>query len=328
MFHDCIGPRVIISDFALGLSSAMCRTRQISRAEAGVEDRMTMLQIDVFGTDVQLQLCAWHAVEAIRKRLIRAGRYPAELQKELQNLLWSWVKTYNQEDSASTRSAILDRLFDVDRNYLIKYYKRQEAAFIKCFTRTYANVGAQTSQTAESSHGPTKNSVSKHTPIEQSAARIVELIEQKERDFEKAVNKERIKRPVTTNARVFRQIGAKITHEAIDRITKEWAVMMRWCDAIDAEEAVEPQGDNECLLQCSLPLQYGLPCKCFLYACAAEDIPIPMTLVHPRWLYDHPGGYTRQWRPSLIAADDDEDAAESSAPAIVDNGVDERGGGG
>lgn len=89
IFHDCIGPRVVISDFVLGLSSAMCRTRHISRAEADVEDRMTMLQIHVFGTDLQLQLCAWHAVEAIRKRLTHAGRYPAKLQTELQNLLWS-----------------------------------------------------------------------------------------------------------------------------------------------------------------------------------------------------------------------------------------------
>ncbi len=55
MFHDCI---VVISDFASELSSAMIKTRQISRAEADVENRMSMLQIDVFDTEVQLQLCA------------------------------------------------------------------------------------------------------------------------------------------------------------------------------------------------------------------------------------------------------------------------------
>jgi hypothetical protein len=65
----------------------------------------------------------------------------------------------------------------------------------------HADLGAQTSQTTESPHGPTKNSVSKHTSIEQSVARTVELIKQKERDYEKAVNKERVKRPVTMNVR-------------------------------------------------------------------------------------------------------------------------------
>ena len=52
---------------------------------------------------------------------------------------------------------------------------------------------------------------------------------------------------------------------------------------------------TECVLDCSLPLQYGLPCKCWLYQCIAEDVHIPISLIHPRWLFDGPE-YVSQWR--------------------------------
>ncbi len=68
----------------------------------------------------------------------------------------------------------------------------------------YVNLEAQISQTTESSHRSTKNFVSKYMSIEQLAICIAKLIEQKEQDYIKIVNKKKVKRSITINARIFR----------------------------------------------------------------------------------------------------------------------------
>ena len=42
--------------------------------------------MDELGTNCFLQLCSWHAAEAIKKKLTREG-YPHEKRKELTNLI-------------------------------------------------------------------------------------------------------------------------------------------------------------------------------------------------------------------------------------------------
>ena len=58
---------------------------------------------------------------------------------------------------------------------------------------------------------------------------------------------------------------------------------------MDVEDEVSqvPPGDT-CLQGCHLPKRYRLPCKCWLYRCVIEDIAIPLSLLHPRWLAKAP----------------------------------------
>lgn len=89
MFYDCINSRVVISDFVLEMSIVLIKMRQINYAKTRIETRLKMLQIDVFDIDVQLQLCFWHAIETIRKRVNRANSYSQDIQKKLHHLLWN-----------------------------------------------------------------------------------------------------------------------------------------------------------------------------------------------------------------------------------------------
>jgi len=73
------------------------------------------------GERTRLQLCEWHAIEAIHKRLINRG-YSKETREVLVDLLNQWVKALDLEALEKTRNKILSRLRSDDRTYLRTYY--------------------------------------------------------------------------------------------------------------------------------------------------------------------------------------------------------------
>ena len=56
-----------------------------------------------------------------------------------------------------------------------------------------------------------------------------------------------------------------------------------------------------CLCKCELPMRFQLPCQCWLYQCVVDFIPIPISLIHPRWFYDGPA-FVRFWKMSFNRA--------------------------
>lgn len=79
LFYNCPRPRVICSDSAKRLTSAIAR-REAEHQRAG------------YGETYILQLCEWHGVEAIKSLLVAAGKYPKDLREKIINLIWKWVK--------------------------------------------------------------------------------------------------------------------------------------------------------------------------------------------------------------------------------------------
>jgi hypothetical protein len=57
---------------------------------------------------VLLQLCEWHAVNAIKKRLVAAGRHKKERRDELVSMIWDWVKASSIEDLDKRRGKLLE----------------------------------------------------------------------------------------------------------------------------------------------------------------------------------------------------------------------------
>lgn len=57
--------------------------------------------------------------------------------------------------------------------------------------------------------------------------------------------------------------------------------------AYSTDSIVELAGESG-VYDCKLPPQYGLPCKCWLYSCVIDFLPIPISLIHPRWFFDGP----------------------------------------
>lgn len=109
-FDKCPGPSVMLRDFSAGLIQAMLKTMQQTRLEAGMEMTLRLEnEVDDLETDCTLQLCCWHAAEAIKKRLIKEG-YHVNKRLELADLIWKWIETPTFPELEKRRQALLDKL--------------------------------------------------------------------------------------------------------------------------------------------------------------------------------------------------------------------------
>lgn len=69
---------------------------------------------------------------------------------------------------------------------------------------------------------------------------------------------------------------------------------------------------NTCTKECPTPIQYSLPCKCFLFHCLVEDEVILPSLIHPRWFFDGPPYITKDsWHMRYSDFRDSNESLES-----------------
>ena len=84
------------------------------KAEYSSEFLKGMIIVDVViktkGERTRLQLCEWHAIEAIKKRLIHSGRYSKETRFVLIDLINRWIKASDLEALETARTTLLSRL--------------------------------------------------------------------------------------------------------------------------------------------------------------------------------------------------------------------------
>lgn len=58
------------------------------------------------------------------------------------DLIWKWVKLYTLEELEVNRTTLLASLLNQEKEYLIANYQPMEHQFVRVFTRTYSNLGA------------------------------------------------------------------------------------------------------------------------------------------------------------------------------------------
>ena len=96
-FHNCPRPKVICGDFDKGLASAIAR-RKAENQQAG------------HGETYIFQLCEWHGIEATKRYLVAAGRYPKKLREKIIDLIWKWVKSPSIIELEANRTLFLQDL--------------------------------------------------------------------------------------------------------------------------------------------------------------------------------------------------------------------------
>ena len=136
-----------------------------------------------------------------------------------------------------------------------------------------------------------KGVTNKHTPMRDSVNRICTEIKSAQREYEIALYRKMGHLPVLVDHSAFTSLKRKITHSAIAIISRKLNFAK-----INAEKfnqqiffGVEPghiaiveQPGDCCISECELPIRFGLPCKCWLYQCVIDQVPIPISLIHPR----------------------------------------------
>ena len=299
-FYDaCRGPAVLLGDFAAGLTAAMTKRQNLTISEAGVEIawRLTA-EVDKAGNDCILQLCNWHAAEAIKKRLTKAG-YPAEAKKPLASAVWTWINSPTVSDIAINRQTLCEKLHIKESDYVSTFYVRQEHQFITAHTRLLPNLGCRSTQRGESMHPIIKRVTNRHTQIGTSVQKIAEEVEDLVLTYTSQLNDQKRGLPssIDGSREAFSEISRYITHQAIDLLIVQWNAAKTWF--FDAEDdLIDAPPEGRCSYACDLPRQFGLPCKCWLYHICRRDIPIPISLIHPRWLFKAPE-VVAHWEMSL-----------------------------
>lgn len=176
-FHDCPRPKVICGDFAKGLASAIAK-REAQHQDNGHDQTYI------------LQLCEWHGVEAIKRHLVAAGRYSKEVREKIIDLIWKWVKSSNLIDLETNRAKLLQALLPAEQEYLLLNYQPKEHQFIRAYTQSYPNLGANSTQRSESYHNVIKGLVNRQMPLAESVRRIKDHIREIGKAYDEDINKQ------------------------------------------------------------------------------------------------------------------------------------------
>ena len=149
-----------------------------------------------------------------------------------------------------------------------------------------------------------KGVTNKHTPIRESVKRISAEITSAQREYNIALNCKMGHHPILMDIKAFALLKGKIIHVAIEMISRELDKAKLLVEKFNQQVSfgvapnefpvVEPEG-NRCSSKCELPMQFQLPCQCWLYRCVVDNIPIPISLIHPRWFYYGPP-FVRFWK--------------------------------
>src|SRR5436305_2822188 len=153
VFYDCPEAAIIVGDFSKGLGAAVAAKAAIDHGLVDImedalvcpphRDQEIPEAAKVLITETQsvlLQLCEWHAVAAIKRRLIAAGKYKKERRDELISMTWGWVQATSIEELNKYRTKLLEALEHEEANYIMNYYQPKEYQFCQAYTHAYLNV--------------------------------------------------------------------------------------------------------------------------------------------------------------------------------------------
>ena len=174
---------------------------------------------------------------------------------------------------------------------MLEYYKRLEPQFIYAYTKRLLNLGTRSTQRAESSHPMVNDVTNKHTPIRKSVKRISAKITSAQRESNITLNRKMEHHPILMDIKAFALLKGKIIHVAIEMISRKLdkakLLMEKFNQQVSFGVApnefpvVESEG-NRCSSKCELPMQFQLPCQCWLYWCVVDNISILILLIYPR----------------------------------------------
>lgn len=262
------------------------------------------------------QLCEWHMFQNIKKRPVE-GAYNKEQQDRIQHLVWKYIHCLTQEGATEARHELYYELHTEERKYMEENWRPKERQVLRYYTRSYANLGkfyysitrykilkhlgAYSTQRNEGHHVAVKQFLNPQITLEQAALRLIEHLRHAVFCLDTEEAESRTKVPRFLNSSIFIHLIGYVTLFAINLIKVEW------------EEAKGITELEDC--DCTIIQQFGLPCRhrlaavCFPMSRDSEPIPIPITLLHPRWRIDEPPAIssTTAWIMPLTLIDNTQD---------------------
>ena len=175
-------------------------------------------------------------------------------------------------------TALLQELLPREQEYLLVNYQPKEHQFIRAYTRSYPNLGVNSTQRSELYHNVIKSLVNRQMPLADSMRRIKEHIQEIGVVYDTDINKQRTKASRLLDRRAFAKIKHLLTWYSLGKLyhllllvifslmyifeellAKEWEATKQMGDAIKANEEEEiyfnmNDCNSQCLFECELPL--------------------------------------------------------------------------
>lgn len=187
-FYNCLEPAVICGDFSKGLRAAVVAkavadlavlepTNEVplvsNTGDMPEAREVVVLEETSKPACILLQLCEWHAMQAIQRKLVSVGRYNKEEREELTNSIQAQIQT-NIEKLDDFRTKLAEALFEDEAEYLDNYYYEKEEQFCRAYTRTYRKLRVYTTQRNKLYYVVVKVKLHKHLPVSKAIHIIVE----------------------------------------------------------------------------------------------------------------------------------------------------------
>jgi hypothetical protein len=141
------------------------------------------------------------------------------------------------------------------------------------------------------------------------------------RQYDGDINQQRRTTPRLLDSAAFSAIKSKLTHYALELSSMQWSTKKM---ADDIEEGKEEEFEFNlcvgCTFGCKLPARFGLFCKHWMYSSIVEEYPLPLSLFHPRWLFDGPAVLHDRW----VMTWDPELAPPAMGPTLADRHAGDR----
>jgi hypothetical protein len=244
---------------------------------------------------VTLQYCTWHAVEAIKRKLVHSG-YQKERRNKIIGLIWKWIEAPTIDQLESARETLILALNQNEKEYLTGYYQPKEPQFCKAYTRQYLNLGSYATQRIEKNHHVVSKNLHKNLRVSEAILRICKAINSLNSAHEKRLTPSRNTLPRLFDREFFSLVSRRITLFCLELCSGELAEAKKLFDSMESDEFNPEIGCQE---GCSLPLQYRLPCRHWMLYFYLKYEPIPLNLFHPRWLIDSPSVLRSNWQIRL-----------------------------
>jgi hypothetical protein len=153
------------------------------------------------------------------------------------------------------------------------------------------NLDCHSSQRSEGYHPVLRIITNGQLSFEQSAKRLVAMVLGilKTLDLDEDTSERDRPRRLQRDTPAFRCLFNQISLFALDKLANEWELVK--------EIAANQRDLSTEICYCRLRLQWYLPCKHQLFGLASSGLPIPKSLVHPRWWIRGPPIRTIGWVP-------------------------------
>ena len=145
----------------------------------------------------------------------------------------------------------------------------------------------------------------KNLPVLKAIMIILDQTQLLGRQYDDDINQQRRTTPRLLDLAAFSTVKSKLTHYALELSSREWSATKKMAN--DIEEGKEEEFEFDicvgCTFSCELPARFGLPCRHWMYSYIVEECPLPLSLFHPRWLFDGPvvlyDHWVMTWDPEL-----------------------------